>query len=90
MDIEVRRPSERELEELGVRSWPVWESPVAQFPWEYDTTEVCYFLEGRVIVETADGKSVEIGKGDLVRFPKGLKCVWRVLEPVRKHYTFED
>ncbi len=89
MEIEVRKPGDDELKELGVESWPIWESPVTTFPWEYDTTEVCYFIEGRVIVSTQDGKSVEVKKGDLVRFPKGLKCVWKVVEPVKKHYNFE-
>ena len=89
MDIEVKKPTQDELERLGVFDWGTWESPVRTFPWEYTSTEVCYFLEGRVIVKTDDGDEVEIGKGDLVRFPKGLKCVWNVLEPVKKHFKFE-
>ncbi|HOK78766.1 MAG TPA: cupin domain-containing protein, partial [Verrucomicrobiota bacterium] len=36
----------------------------------------------------AEGKSVSFGKGDLVVFPQGLSCVWKVAEPVRKHYRF--
>ena len=89
MNIKVSQPTDDELEKLGVKNWPIWESPITTFPWEYDSTEVCYFLKGQVIVETADGKSVEIKKGDLVRFPKGLKCTWKVLQAVKKHYTFE-
>lgn len=57
------------------------------FDWHYDETETCYLLEGRVTVE-AEGKSVSFGKGDLVVFPQGLSCVWKVAEPVRKHYRF--
>ena len=89
MDIEVKKPTQDELERLGVFDWGTWESPVRTFAWEYTSTEVCYFLEGRVIVKTDDGDEIEIGKGDLVRFPKGLKCVWNVLEPVKKHFKFE-
>ena len=89
MDIEVKKPTREELEALGVFDWGIWESPVTTFPWEYGSVEVCYFLEGKVVIETSDGKSVEVGKGDLVRFPKGLKCTWKVLEPVKKHYNFE-
>jgi len=89
MKIEVWQPKDSELEQLGMRNWSIWESPITTFPWEYDSTEVCYFLQGRVIVETPDGQKVEIKKGDLVKFPAGLKCVWKVLEAVRKHYNFE-
>ena len=31
---------------------------------------------------------IKISKGDYVIFPKGLKCRWKVMKPVRKHYNF--
>ena len=62
---------------------------VSRFDWRYDATEVCYLLEGRVTVETDEGR-VEIRPGQFVRFPVGLACVWDVHEPVRKHYRFES
>ncbi len=87
MEIIVKKPSQEELNELGVNSWPTWTCPVSEFDWTYDEQETCYFYEGKVIVETPNG-NVEIGKGDLVTFPKGLRCRWKVLEPVRKVYSF--
>jgi uncharacterized cupin superfamily protein len=87
MKIEVRKPTQQELNSLGVSSWPIWTCGVSTFDWHYDETETCYLLEGRVTVE-AGGKSVSFGKGDLVVFPQGLSCVWKVAEPVRKHYRF--
>jgi len=89
MKIEVKNLTPEEIEKMGIKSWPIWESPIKAFPWEYADVEICYFLEGQVIIETEDGESVEIKKGDFARFPKGLKCTWKVLEPVRKHYSFE-
>lgn len=86
--IKVEKPDQKRLEELGVRSWPIWEKEPSTFPWEYYDTEVCYILEGKVVVETEDGEKVEIGPGDLVTFPKGLRCTWKVIEKVRKHYNF--
>lgn len=76
-----------EMNELGITSWPVWEKEVSRFPWTYDEEEVCYFLEGEVVVEY-EGGFVEIGPGDYVTFPKGLKCIWDIRKPVRKHYSF--
>ncbi len=85
----ISNPEKEKLEKLGVFTWPIWTSEVKRFDWEYFDTETCYFLEGRVIVETDEG-NIEIKAGELVQFPKGLKCVWDVKEPVKKHYNFGD
>ncbi len=87
--IRVEKKSREELEEEGVFNWPVWSHDVASFPWEYDSQETCYILEGEVTVTPADGgKPVKIGEGDYVVFPRGLKCTWTIHRPVRKHYNF--
>jgi uncharacterized cupin superfamily protein len=88
MKIEVKKPQADELEQQGVFEWPIWEKEVSRFDWHYDTEETCYLLEGRVAVSTPDGRKVEFGAGDLVRFPAGLSCVWDITEPVKKHYRF--
>ncbi len=38
--------------------------------------------------ELDEGEPVEFGKGDLVTFPEGTCCTWKVEEPIRKHYRF--
>ncbi len=86
-NITVRRPEPKELERLGVFTWPVWTKEMSEFDWHYDDQETCYFLEGEVYVTTDEGE-VRVGLGDLVTFPKGLSCHWRINSPVRKHYTF--
>ena len=86
--IKVEKPTEEKLNELGVSSWSIWTKEVSRFDWHYDDKEVCYLLEGEVIVRTKDGEEVKFGTGDLVTFPKGLSCNWEVLKPVKKHYKF--
>jgi len=86
--IEVRKPSEEELKDLNIRSWPIWEKEVSTFDWFYDEKETCLFLEGEVEVELGDNSKVKVTKGDLVIFPKGLKCKWNVKRKVKKHYKF--
>ena len=44
----VDNPSEAQLSELGVRSWPKWGCEVSVFPWTYDEPETCFILEGEV------------------------------------------
>lgn len=88
--VQIERPTQEELDKLGVFSWPIWKKEVSRFQWEYDQKEICYFLEGEVCLENAQGEKAKFGKGDLVIFSKGLCCVWNVLSPVRKHYRFGD
>ncbi|XP_051115410.1 uncharacterized protein LOC127240654 [Andrographis paniculata] len=86
----VRNPSESQLSELGVRSWPKWGCPPSKFPWTYSSKETCYLLEGKVkVYPEGSDKAVEIGAGDLVVFPKGMSCTWDVSKAVDKHYQFE-
>ncbi len=89
MEIKVEKLNNEELKERGVLSWPIWEKEISRFNWHYDDIEECYFMEGKVAVETKEGKRVEFGKGDFVTFPKGLSCVWDIKEAVRKHYNFK-
>ena len=42
-----------------------------------------------MFVVPEEGEPVEMGKGDLVTFPKGMNCTWKIRKNVRKHYTFE-
>lgn len=84
--VKVERPTKEELQELNISDWPIWESEVKKFDWEYDDNETFYVLEGKVRVTTSDGEEVEFGKGDLVTFPRGVKCTWDVKEKIRKHY----
>ena len=87
MKISIHKPSEKEISKKDVRSWPIWTCDVSEFDWEYDQQESCLLLEGEVEV-TSDNEEVKFGVGDFVIFPGGLKCRWKVIKPVRKHYSF--
>jgi len=88
-NVTVQKPSSEQAAEC--RTWPVWACGVSRFEWEYTQTEKCLILEGRVTVHDLvdPSQSVSFGPGDYVVFPDGLKCVWDVTEPVKKHYDFE-
>ena len=85
--IEIKRLSEEEIIRRGIRSWPIWEKEISRFDWYYDSVEECLIIEGEVDVETPEGV-YRFGKDDFVVFQKGLKCVWKVKQPVRKYYNF--
>jgi uncharacterized protein len=85
MPIEVRKPTADETKKM--KSLPIWEKEVSEFPYHYDEKETCLILEGQVTVESA-GETVSFGAGDFVVFPVGLDCTWKIKKPVRKHYQF--
>lgn len=88
MDIEVKKPTQDELDNLNVTNWPIWEKEPSSFDWSYDQKESCYILEGSVDVKLPDGSTVKIEKGDFVVFPQGLSCHWNIHEKIKKHYSF--
>ena len=87
MNIVITKLSENEMIEMDVRSWPIWSCEVSEFDWEYSDEESCLLLDGEVEVKS-EFETVRFSAGDFVVFPKGLKCYWKVISPVRKHYTF--
>ena len=88
MGVKVEKLSQEALKKKGVFSWSVWEKDISRFNWQYDSVEECYFLKGRVALEMEGGGCVAFGEGDFVTFPRGLKCVWDIKEPVKQHYRF--
>ena len=87
MKIEIYIPTEKEIETKKIRDWPIWTCKPSTFDWFYDDKETCLILEGEVTVET-DTETISFAAGDMVIFPKGLSCVWKVKKAVRKHYNF--
>ena len=83
-----RKPGRQRLDELGVSNWLIWSKEASEFPWTYDEQEICYFLEGDVVVTPIDGQAISMGKGDLVTFPKGMSCTWLIRKAVKKRYQF--
>lgn len=86
--ITLENPDHARLEQLGVYHWPIWEKEESDFEWYYDETEMCYIIQGHIIVTPEGGQSMEILPGQLVTFHKGLKCRWQILKAVRKYYDF--
>jgi uncharacterized protein len=86
--IQIEKPSKEKLQQLAVESWPIWKKEVSEFAWEYDEPETCYILDGEVVVTPDGGDPVSFSKGDLVIFPSGMKCRWKITKAVRKYYRF--
>ena len=87
MNIKITKLTEDEISQKEIRSWPIWSCGVSEFDWEYGDAETCYILNGEVEVQS-EFETVAFSVGAFVIFPKGLKCRWKVIRPVRKHYSF--
>ena len=87
MNIKITKLIEDDIIKQNIRSWPIWTCGVSEFDWEYSEKESCLLLEGDVEV-ISDFETVKFSAGDYVIFPRGLKCRWNVIKPVRKHYSF--
>lgn len=81
-------PAPAKLEVMGVFDWPIWTKEASTFPWTYDSREICYILEGEVTVTPEGDAPVVLQEGDLVIFPKGMRCTWEIHRDIRKHYDF--
>ncbi|CAL9232296.1 unnamed protein product [Arabidopsis halleri] len=90
----LRQTSDVKLVELGVTSWPLWESIPRKFSWNFKKTETMYFVEGRMKVRVEEhhkeGEALELMAGDLVVFPKDMKVFVDVTENVKKRYYRES
>ena len=87
MKITIKHLSESNIAEKNILQWPIWTCEISEFDWEYSDEEACLLLEGEVEV-SSEFETVRFSAGDFVVFPKGLKCRWKVMQPVRKHYSF--
>lgn len=86
--IKIQKLSDQDIQELNIKSWPIWEKEVSNFDWEYADEEECFIIEGEFEVITNEEK-VKIQAGDFVTFEKGLQCEWNILKPIRKYYNFK-
>jgi len=84
--IKVEKPTDEQKKEA--ETWPVWEKEVSEFPYSYSSQEVFLVVEGKATVTPDDGEAVTFGAGDLVTMPNGMKCTWKITEPIKKHYRF--
>ena len=74
----------RDYEESS--GWDTWEKEASEFPWIYPANETCLIIKGSATVTDIEGNSLEFGIGDLVKFPKGLECNWKIHSDIEKKY----
>jgi uncharacterized cupin superfamily protein len=87
-DIIIKKPTPEETQTC--KTWPIWQGEPSTFNWDYTQAETCLIIEGKATITArpATEESVTIQTGDLVIFPDELKCIWKIEQPIKKHYDF--
>ena len=80
------KPTQQEIDQTN--SWGSWSKEASTFPWSYNETETCYILEGEATVTDEKDNSLTFQKGDMVQFPVGMSCTWKITKDIRKKYIF--
>ncbi len=65
----------------------IWEGEPGSHKVSYTEEEVCYLLEGEVVIADEDGNQIVLMKGDMFAIPAGFSGVWTTIEKAKKLYV---
>ena len=71
----------------GRFSFGLWRRVPETGPMEPPYHEIAVLIEGEVELIEEDGTVHRAGPGDVLITPKGSKCTWRALTPVKKFWA---
>jgi uncharacterized protein len=71
----------------GLAEAGVWECTAGRFTANRETnSEICHIVHGRVTLHDSDGRSRDVGPGEMLVLPIGWKGEWTLHEKTRKLY----
>ena len=62
----------------------VWDCTAGLFNWHYNKDETLVVISGEAFITNEKGEERRLGPGDIVFFPAGTSCTWRVTKYIRK------
>lgn len=65
----------------------IWQGEPGSHKVNYTEEEVCFLLQGKVIVHDNDGGAITLNKGDMFAIPAGFSGVWETVETAKKLYV---
>ena len=69
----------------------IWQcSPITARMGPWSTNEVMLLLEGSVVIDHADGSTLEVVAGEAFFIPKGTVCAWRQAGSLKKFFVIHD
>ena len=74
----------------GLAEVGVWECTPGRFAARRDTnSEICHIVSGRVTLHDEDGRTRDVGPGEVLVLPIGWKGEWTLHETTRKLYLIK-
>ena len=74
----------------GLAEAGVWECTPGRFTANRETnSEICHIVKGRVTLHDQDGRSRDVGPGEMLVLPIGWKGEWTIHETTRKLYIIK-
>jgi len=71
----------------GTFTCGLWEREPDTWSFERPYDEVAYIISGSAEMDTADGRTLRLGPGDVLVTPNGSKGTWRIPETLVKFYA---
>jgi uncharacterized protein len=68
----------------------VWECTPGSFKWDYCQDETAVIISGEAFITVEGGSESQLRPGDLVFFPAGSSCVWRITAQIRKSAVLRE
>lgn len=62
----------------------LWRCDPMTFDYTFPGDESFLIVSGTVRIRLEDGGTMELGAGDVASFPKGVRSVWTIVEPIVK------
>lgn len=65
----------------------IWQGEPGSHSVNYSEEEVCFLLQGKVVIHDQHGESITLSKGDMFAIPAGFSGVWQTVETAKKLYV---
>ncbi len=74
-------------DETMIAGW--WEATPGTYYAEYSGWEFVHLIEGKAEITPDGGHTVTVGPGDAFVFEADFKGHWKIIEPIKKHFTIK-
>ncbi|NIB39430.1 DUF861 domain-containing protein [Pseudomaricurvus alkylphenolicus] len=68
----------------------IWQGEPGTHRVNYTEEEVCFLLQGRVVVTDNEGNTKELNQGDMFAIPAGFQGTWTTIESAKKLYVIYE
>ena len=68
----------------------LWRCEPMTFEYEFPGDEIFQVLQGNLLIETSDGENIDLQKGDIISFNKGIKSTWTIQSSFKKFFVISN